>query len=671
MGITITFCRRSFFTCTILLVCLLAASAASAATIAKITLTVPSKTLEIGHREVVKAVAKDSKGHTITGVKFTWSSSKATVAKVGTTGTVTALKVGSAVIKAVAGGKSATVTITVPTTTHATGVAAKGAAIAGATITLVDKNGKKLTTTTDSDGNYTLDTTGLVAPFLVSVHQDPDITLYSVSDATVASRVINVTPLTDLIIRSWYSVQGKDVATAFTNPAANPAPSPTDVQIIGNVVVQVTALWLQQAGVDTTGFSFISTPFTADSTGVDAVLDKTTVDTDAGTVTITDGTTTQDSNVTYGDGAMTVDTSTSNGTDTSSSETGTVVATSSDMQAALTGLTTVFTSFANKVNSRGSNLTATDLLPFIDTNLLNEGDNKTQFADSTATSLRGQTISFQIQNVVSLDTAKGIADVNFTLTGTEGDQSQTQSQEFFFKKQGNGTWLLYGDQLPAKLSIQSEMRTNQGANPTADGPDINVDIRPLKDAYTGISVNGGPFPNVAMSTQGTDIQTFTPDPASPGNTVEIDRDIFFTNSGVLGDLVPAGTQITVTMTPTGGGGDQVFTVNTNSFTTEAIHITTPTASGLADANIGGTLHVEWTLPTTFAIAEVKLSGNVFTDADEQCSAEKPVLSNTATSGDLTLPTTCGSGTINGANINVQVIGVNGEREIVIYEFQDP
>src|ERR1700722_5275556 len=90
-----------------------------AATVARITLTVPSKSLTIGHKETLKAVAKDSAGHTITTVRFTWTSSRSTTARVGTTGVLTALKAGTSTIKASGGGKSATVIITVPTPTTA------------------------------------------------------------------------------------------------------------------------------------------------------------------------------------------------------------------------------------------------------------------------------------------------------------------------------------------------------------------------------------------------------------------------------------------------------------------------------------------------------------------------------------------------------------------------
>lgn len=664
------------------LLCLLAISAANAATIASITLTVPSKTLKIGVKETLKATAKDSKGHAISGVKFTWSSSKASVAKVGSTGGVTGVKAGSAVIKASSGGKSASVTITVPSPTDVAGVAAKGAAITGATITLADKTGKTVSTTTDAvDGSYTLDTTGLATPFLIRVQKDTT-TLYSVSDATTASKVINVTPLTDLIIRSWYSVQNIDIATAFAHPGANPPPSPTEVQIISNVVVQVTALWLQQNGVDTTDFSPISTPFTADSTGVDAVLDITTVDTDTGAITITDGTTTQDSTVSYGTGSLTVDTSTTGPDGSSSSETGTVVATTTTMQTALAGITTTLTNLADTVNTKGTALANTDLTSFLDAKLLDEGLNKAQFADSTADQFRGDengaiTVAFQVLSIQALDTTNGLADVDFTLTQSQGDQSQTQTAEFFFKKQSNGSWLIYGDQLPAKLGVESEMRTNQGAFSGDNGPDINVDIRPIKGVYTGISIDDGGlgvFSNTALTPGGTDARVYTPNPAKPGTTVEIDYDEFFANSGVLVNLVPAGTALTVTMTPK-TGSPKNYTVHTNAFTTEAISITNLPDSSLGGATLGSPLHVVWTLPTTFAIAEVKLSATVF-DGDQtqntttSCQVDELILATDATSGDITLPTTvCGSnGATVQANLNLSVTGVNGERDSVIYMF---
>ena len=107
------------------------------------------------------------------------------------------------------------------------GTAATGSAIVGASVTLVDSNGTQVTTKTDSAGNFSLSSTGLTPPFLVKVvtasastnGYAAGTTFYSVSDQASPS-VINITPLTDLIIRNWYAAQSTPVSldTAFSSP---------------------------------------------------------------------------------------------------------------------------------------------------------------------------------------------------------------------------------------------------------------------------------------------------------------------------------------------------------------------------------------------------------------------------------------------------------------------
>ena len=110
-------------------------------------------------------------------------------------------------------------------------------------------------------------------------------TLYSVSADSNTSTTINITPLTDMIIRSWYTAQGASVDTAFTTPAVNPPPTATDVKVISSVVLGIVQGWLQTSGVTTGNFNLISTPFTANGNGVDAVLDQTSVTANNGTIT--------------------------------------------------------------------------------------------------------------------------------------------------------------------------------------------------------------------------------------------------------------------------------------------------------------------------------------------------------------------------------------------------
>lgn len=456
----------------------------SGTTISSIAITPATASVATGATQQFTAVAKDSAGATVSGVTFTWASSNTGVATISSSGLATGVAAGSANITAKAGGvTSNTSALTVTAPASVTGTAAKGTAIGGATITLVDSAGKTATATTAADGTFTLDTSGLTPPFMVKVVAGST-TLYSVSADANASTVINVTPLTDLVIRSWYSVQGNTVDSGFSKPATDPPPSPTEVKIIGNVVVQVMQLWLQNAGVDTsaTGFSLISTPFTADGTGLDQVLDETTINSSTGAISITDGTTTQNSTVTYdtSTGSVNVDTTTTGTGGASSSSTGTTIPISSAQQSAFDAITAMLNTFAGIVNTKGAALTDTDILPYLDANLLNEGLDQAQFAASVATQFRGVTVSFAVESIASLDTTNGIADVNFTLTQTQGSASQTQQTEFYFKQQTDGSWLLYGDQRVAKPGITSEMRINQGAINTGSGPDINVDIRPLQ-----------------------------------------------------------------------------------------------------------------------------------------------------------------------------------------------
>ena len=72
--------------------------------------------------------------------------------------------------------------------------------------------------------------------------------------------------------------------TAFANPGTNPPPSPTAVAVISSVVQNAVQLWLNQANVTAGSTNLISTPFTANSSGIDKVLDQTTIDLGTGEI---------------------------------------------------------------------------------------------------------------------------------------------------------------------------------------------------------------------------------------------------------------------------------------------------------------------------------------------------------------------------------------------------
>ncbi|HKI75421.1 MAG TPA: Ig-like domain-containing protein [Pseudomonadales bacterium] len=647
-----------------------------APTVATVTLSPSAVTLTAGNTQQLTATAKDASNATISGATFTYASSDTTVATVDSSGLVTAVAAGTATITATSGGVDGTATITVNAATAVTGTAATGAPIANTAITLVDSAGATSTATTGADGSFTIDTSGLTPPFMLQITKADTTKLYSVSADTSASGVINVDPLTDLIIRTWYSVQGANVDAAFADPGAAPPPSPAEVQIINNVVVQVVQLWLQNAGVDTTNLNLISTPFTADGSGVDSVLDKTTIDTSTNTVTVKDSptspTTTQTTTLTLNptDSSIKVDTTTTSGPITSSSSTTLTVPTTSAQSTAFDEIQATFNAFADMINSKGSALTADDITPYLSTNLLDQGHSATIFADDLAGQLRGNTLSVTISKVTELDTTAGTAHAYFTATISQGGVSQQDIVDFYLDK-SSGSWLISGDQRLAQISVDAEMRTNMGAFTGNDGPDINIDIEAPQNSLTSITANGGPFQNQNIPKSQNRIETYRP---TPTTSIDVTYDAFYANTGPLSTLVPAGTDIALTLTPVTGSAE-TYHYPLNAFTNESIRITSPTGTALADANLGNPLSVTWTLPTTYAIAKVQLDGQVFDGPQDNsnttsCFADtRPVLATTATTGSITLPTTCNGNPVYSANLDVSVIGVNGERSQVTYQFQ--
>lgn len=154
-----------------------------------------------------------------------------------------------------------------------TGTAATGAPLASATVTVKDSAGTSKAGSTGIDGRYSIDVTGLTPPLLVKVDgtvAGAPVTLYSIGTST---GVVNIHPLTDMIIRAWYETQGTTVGTAFGNVAANPPPSAAQLNVIKQVVENLVDDWLVLAGVDPGNFDLITSPFNADQKGFDGFLD--------------------------------------------------------------------------------------------------------------------------------------------------------------------------------------------------------------------------------------------------------------------------------------------------------------------------------------------------------------------------------------------------------------
>jgi hypothetical protein len=597
------------------------------------------------------------------------------------------------------------------------GTAATGSAIAGATVTLVDSKGTQVSAQTDSSGRYSLSTSALTAPFLVKVvtarassnGYAAGTTFYSVSDQATPS-AINITPLTDLIIRNWYAAQSSPVSisTAFSSPASNPPPSVAEVQLIQAVVLDIVQPVLQQTGINPVGLDLISGSFTANGQGVDAALDqiKPIAYNNSGTaasLTInTSSTTTQTTTVTATAGSTQVSTTTSNSSSgaTSSVVTSAVVPTSPAEAAALAGAQATLTNIGNTVQSKGSALQASDIAPYIDTNYLEGGKTATQQAQEIASEMAGATInSFTVTRIASFDSTNNligiIGTLNYTVNGVTGlsnlGNGNSSDVGLIFKEETNGSWLMYGDQQQAKPSAYIESVMNNELDGTTQS---------LQDLWLQVSVPASSTATPCSSSYASSVTVF-PATAISGTSQNTNATVTVGTGGysLQEDTVVSQNQgmdtcqfdglvNTLLVLPssslTGVVGDTVgFSINGGSqipalartipgYTTETINFTNLSGHGLSGVTFGQPMTLKWSLPVTFPVFSVDVYGEVYAPSGSSyviCEFKPSTpLSLTSTSATITVPATCNGTSVasiaqpgpSAVQLSVTVRGTHGE-----------
>ena len=542
------------------------------------------------------------------------------------------------------------------------GIAASGSPIVGANVTLRDSTGKSISGTTAAGGAYALSTAGMTPPFLVQV-QHGKVNLYSVSADALTTTTINTNPFTDLIIRSWYAVQGQDIDSAFSNPVSLPAPGPANVNLIATATAGLAQLWLAAAGVDATQFNLISSPFAADHTGLDQVLDESVVNPAAGTVTIAAGATTQTSTVTYNAAASAITlASVTTGPGGSSANTTTVlVPAQTAQQAALNSILVTLTGFFNTVNSAGAQLTADQLTPFMAADLVHDGLNRSQLAASLATSWRGRSVTpVSIRTIRSIDLVQGTADLVVSANQSE-----------FWCRNVAGTWLIGGDNQLVAINLAAQSDSYYGVQ-SGSGPQINIQVLAPQGTVAGVKVTGASaitgFSATSIQRTSTTIPDLSTDAHHHSSTVNFDTFAALTN--FLGNnLVPAGTLFSFAVTPV-SGPVVTYTLPNNVFTTDTVSITSPTTGTLSSYTLGQPLAVQWTLPTTYALANVSLNAVTRTGPDGPATLSCGVSGSSfstaqalanATSGTITIPATCGGQPVLQVILSVLARGINGEQ----------
>ena len=525
--------------------------------------------------------------------------------------------------------------------------------------------------------------------------------MYSVGNA---AGTVNIHQFTDLIIRTYYKVQGTTVDVAFANPTAanNAPPSAAIVKTISAVVKEIIGLWLTNNGINSSTFDLITTPFTAGNattpaTGFDTVLASSTVNTASGVVAITVGTTTQTTTVAVDAATHTTTATTSvavNGTVTSTSFTSTVVAADAATQAAVTGVLATLSNLSTTINTKGSALAGADLLPYYDAAYIDSGLTGTQDAARFAADVAGATFSaFTVDRVLKFDTVNNIISIAGIATITQKGVTATQSVNgnggdgLIFKKQANGSWLMYGNQERARVNQVNVTTDRNRSGLTGTGGDgvyyllkieVNAPVGAITSATVSGLIGGANLQNVPLTKS---ITTFTNNGVLSDGFFLADsvNTQYFYNLSSPAAFPPAGSVYTYVVNFS-NGSQQTYTRVLGAATSEAFDLQAgveATIGHSAATALNKPITLSWNLPTTFSISEVNAYGFVKNLAGVGCNINGPQLATNATTVTITLPTTCVGAAVDTSNTNgassisINVVGSGGQHSGIWYAFQLP
>ena len=267
-------------------------SSSSSTSNADFTITISPTTASVivGGLRQFTAEAHDKNGFVISGLSFSWHSSNTQIATSVGGGNFKGVAVGVATITASAsrisqaGGGVETVSSNPASLTvnaAVAGTAATGAPLADASVSLRDARGQYAAASADDLGHFEIPVAGMTAPFLLKAQTPDGRVFYGMA---MGLGTANVDPYTDFLVRAWYTARGGNPETAFVSTQA--LPDPRGMQRLDQTLVGALGPALAAAGLDPQRFSLLASPFDADHSGFDRVLDQSRVDAAAGRIEV-------------------------------------------------------------------------------------------------------------------------------------------------------------------------------------------------------------------------------------------------------------------------------------------------------------------------------------------------------------------------------------------------
>ncbi len=167
-------------------------------------------------------------------------------------------------------------------TNSLSGIVAAGSPVAGI-VNIKGANGAEASSTIASNGTFNIDVSGLTAPYVLYAEGTVNGRSVSMYSAAVATGTINITPITDFILR--YALAGTDPAAAYAGWSTTQVTADALSTAETSVQNQLEPV-LAAASVPGTA-NLMTDAFTADHTGMDLVLDTTAISYSGADATVT------------------------------------------------------------------------------------------------------------------------------------------------------------------------------------------------------------------------------------------------------------------------------------------------------------------------------------------------------------------------------------------------
>jgi hypothetical protein len=546
-----------------------------------------------------------------------------------------------------------------------------GAALpSGSSVQILDSAGTARSVITSKAGTYSIVTNSLLPPILIQAGN-----LFGYSEAGAGTA--NIDPMSDLIVNQIFQALGTTPTAQFS---ATPPMTLTTAQIASATALMNLSLQqpLNNFKVKS-GFDFFTTKFTVSS----AFGKFLTHSTFGGFGTATETLDSTFGSVSYGAtfwastspvGTWVNWTAQASG-NTSQSSYYAYYPDEISAQLAYNGVGTFFKGYRSALKFEGKLLDAINLAPFYDDgSFLNDGKTVDIETGFQATFLRTVKVSsFTLGAITSFQS--GVPDVSHNVIGVDYYIAKTDQglkvndlkNAYFVCDTIGSSCLFYGNQLSAGVDLKTTWELDSfSATPVLPFGTLKVSASAPTGTVDSIDITDNTFfTNQPLTSKGQKTDTYQP--FHNGPTLNYVTDAWSFSHAVLPPPIdysdPFSIQLNLpSSTP------PPFIRYTSGYTNETINLIKPSLTGghaLGDFDLGKTLKVQWSLPLTYIVDNIRLSGKVCGPTMTQMIDSKPIKS-TATSATIKLPKANGTEAVTDASFKLTFGGPRGERSMVVY-----